>query len=153
MQLENNNCGNYDPKRKCLKLWQHKAKYINFSSFALAKLHPNKVRSVVKWGMVLVKRMITSVSLCLCRSFSLCVSPALRVAAKKPVDKALALGSRCWGVRVPSIGQRFTNGHSKKKKKEKRERKKEIGKKKLILENHTCMASLKRTHPMNTHTQ
>lgn len=32
---ENSNYGNYDHKRKCLKLWQHKAKYVNFSSFIL----------------------------------------------------------------------------------------------------------------------
>lgn len=87
MQLENSNYGNYDPKRKCLKLWQHKAKYINFSGFILAKI-THKVRSVVKMRDGACKENDNK---CLSLSLSSFLSPALllsRVAAKKPVDKS-----------------------------------------------------------------
>lgn len=64
---QNSNYGNYDHKRKCLKLWQHKNKYINFSSFIVGLNYTlTELEVLLKgWGGGEIRRVITSVSLCL----------------------------------------------------------------------------------------
>lgn len=86
------------------------------------KLHPNKVRSVVKMRESTCKKNDNkrlSLSFFFSLSLLLCV-----LLQRNLLTKRWLLFSRCWGVRVPSIGQLFTNRPQSKRKKERKRKEK-----------------------------